>query len=194
MSLNFPIFLGTFVAPKMQRWMVPASNSSKQQSLSDPKQSDANNNNNKETDSGTIMKHILSLTLVTLTDGSLDDTANVLAFEKAYDAYKVETESFDEEVSAAVHAQFDQYRGASQNMPALIHGALNRLDVGQNYQLMHDKVQNFIRQNSDRAEKKDKKTGEILQVAEAKRTRAFGIAKGKNGGCRRWSDVPVGNE
>ena len=141
------------------------------------------------------MKHILKVSLVVWSDGSLNDEGSVKAFVEAYESYKAEAFGLDDAISTAVHKVFDLNHGEAIPMPALIHGALNHLpNVAANYTVMHEKVQNFIRDNSDRAEKKDRKTGEILQYAEPARTRQFGVRKGRGGGCSRWADVPFGKE
>lgn len=133
----------------------------------------------------------LTVTLVTLASGAINEAASIQAFEDKLASFKAELETESGTIADAVNAQFDQYPGASQNVPALCHGALNRLNVQPaNYAVMEQKVLAYIRDNSDRAEKKDRKTGAITQVAEPARTRLFGIKKGVGGGCVRWSDVP----
>ncbi len=132
----------------------------------------------------------LSVKLVEV-DGRIDTDASVSVFADALAAYQVEHELETETISDAIHAQFDAYPGASQNMPALVHGALSRLNVQPaNYAAMEEKVLAFVRENSDRAAKTDKKTGTVTP-GETPRTRLFGIRKGQGGGVVRWSDVPV---
>jgi hypothetical protein len=126
-------------------------------------------------------------TKLVMKDGVIDEEGSALAFASALSAYKAERELEEGTIAAAVHAQFSQYPGASQNMPALINGTLTRLNVTpSNYAPMHDKVQAFIRENSDRLA--DKKKG---VTAEPERTRLFGVKKGVGGGVCRWSDIPV---
>jgi hypothetical protein len=138
----------------------------------------------------TNMALTLTVALVTLASGAINETASIQAFEDKLASFKAELETESGTIADAVSAQFDQYPGAGQNMPALCHGALNRLNVQPaNYGVMEAKVLQYIRDNSDRVEKKDKKTGAILQAAEPQGTRLFHIKKGVGGGVVRNSDV-----
>jgi hypothetical protein len=131
----------------------------------------------------------LSVTLVSGTDNDLD--ANVAAFRTAYCAFVAEREIEDTNIGEAVHAVFDQYPGANINLPALCGFALQRLNVQpESFKKLEERVADFVRENADRHEKKDK-DGVVTQMAEPDRTRTFKIAKGKNGGVLRWSDKPV---
>lgn len=135
----------------------------------------------------------LSLTtaLIVSADGSIDEQASTSAFTAALAAFKAERETEDSTIAEAVGAQFDAYPGASQNMPALVHGVLRALNVNPaNHKTMEAKVLAYIRQNSDRPAVLDKKTKAVLVPAEPPRTRLFGIKKGVGGGVCRWSDVP----
>jgi hypothetical protein len=133
----------------------------------------------------------ITIALATLASGALDDTKNEQTFRSAYSAYKAELETEEATIADAVSAQFDAYPGASQNMPALVHGVLNRLNVDpSNHGTMEEKVLAFVRDNSDRPAKIDRKTKAVLQTAEVSRTRLFGIKKGVGGGVCRWSDCP----
>ena len=134
----------------------------------------------------------LTIALAMLGNGTtLDDSKNEQTFESAYSAFKAELETEDTTIAEAVDAQFSAYPGASQNMPALVHGILQRLNVvPANHKVMEAKVLAYVRKNSDRAQVIDKKTKAITQVAEAPRTRLFGIKKGVGGGVCRWSDCP----
>lgn len=139
-----------------------------------------------------IMALSLTIALVLGSDGKVDDARSEASFQAALAQYKAQRETEETEIAAAVNACFDAYPGAGQNLQALINGALNKLNVQPaNYKVMSDKVSAYIHENSDRVEKRDRKTGAVIAVAEAPRTRLFGIKKGVGGGCRRWSDVPV---
>lgn len=129
----------------------------------------------------------LSIKLVTGTDGLIDEAASTLAFQAAVADYKAQRELEESTIADAVAAQFSAYPGAAQNMDALTSGDLQRLNVQpSNFNTMKEKVQAYVRENSDRVA--DKKKG---IEAEPPRTRLFSIAKGVGGGVRRWSDVPV---
>ena len=133
----------------------------------------------------------LTVALVLSQSGEIDEQASTRSFQDALSNYKAERELEADTISAEVHAIFDQHPGASISMPALTGMTLRALNVQPaNYKTMEEKVQAFIRQNSDRVEKKDKKTGEVVQAAEPSRTRSFGIKKGVGGGVCRWLDVP----
>lgn len=138
----------------------------------------------------------LTIALATLGNGStLDDNKNEQAFQSAYANFKAELETEEDTIADAVDAQFSAYPGASQNVPALVHGVLQRLNVvPANHKTMETKVLSYIRANSDRPAVTDKKTKTVIQAAEASRTRMFGIRKGVGGGCLRWSDQPDSSE
>lgn len=138
-----------------------------------------------------MSKITLLVTLATLPNGQLDDDGSLDAFQSAYDNFKAERDTEESTIAAAVGACFDAHKGASQNMPALVHGALRILNVTpSNHKVMEEKVLAYIRQNSDRPAVIDKKTKAVLTPAEAPRTRLFGIKKGVGGGVCRWADVP----
>jgi hypothetical protein len=134
-----------------------------------------------------IMSTSLTFKLVLSAAGVIDTEASLLAAENAIVAYKADRETEESQIADAVHAQFDEYRGARQNMPALVNGALRYLNVQPaNYKSLAEKVTAYIQANSDR--QANKKEG---IVAEPARTRIFGTKKGLGGGVCRWSDVPV---
>jgi hypothetical protein len=129
----------------------------------------------------------LSITLVSGTDNDLD--ANVAAFTSAYAKFIVENHDMSEKIGAAINAVFDTYRGTVLTMPILANFAMQHLSyTPATFKVLSEKVCEYVRENADRHEKTDK-DGVILQAAEAPRTRAFKIAKGKNGGVTRWSDI-----
>lgn len=139
----------------------------------------------------------LSLTtaLVLSASGEIDEQASTRAFQDALANYKAERELESDTISEQVHAIFDQYPGASIQMPALINMTLRSLNVQPaNYSTMFEKVGAFVRANSDRPATVDKKTKAVLVPAEPARTRSFGIKKGVGGGVCRWSDVPEKSE
>ena len=124
-------------------------------------------------------------------DGVIDEEASLEAFASALAHFKAERETEETHIAQAVAAQFDTYPGAAQNMPALVNGALTFLNVTPStYSVLQEKVAEYIRANADHPAVKSKDGKTILTPAEAKRTRAFSIAKGVGGGVRRWSDVP----
>jgi len=137
----------------------------------------------------------LTTTLVLLDSGEIDEQGSALAFEAELANYKAARETEEATIAAVIHGIFDKYKGASISMPALAGTALRELNVvPANHKVMEEKVLAYVRENSDRAEKKNRKTGAIEQVAEPKRTRTFGIKKGVGGGVCRWEDVPEKDE
>lgn len=133
----------------------------------------------------------LSFALVLATDGTIDTDASLSSAKKTLLTYVAERETESEQIGEAVHAVFDQYKGASINMPALQSMALTHLNVQpESFKVLGERVAQYVRDNADLPEVKDK-AGNVTQAAEPARTRAFKISKGKNGGVRRWADHPV---
>lgn len=129
--------------------------------------------------------------LVRYDNGSvnMDGTADV--FSDRIANYIAEVELEGAQIASAVHMVFDRYRGSKMNVPFIIRQALTHLnETPENSKTLSDRVHVYIQENSDRSEKKDK-DGNVIQVAEPKRTRAFNIGKGKGSSVQRWSDVPV---
>lgn len=136
------------------------------------------------------MNNTITIALVNGTDDDLE--TNVQAFREAYLSYVAERGIEDEQIATAVDAVFDQYKGASINMPALAGFVLQRLNAQpENFTALEERVLDYVRRNADQSELKDKETKAVIRQAEAPRTRTFSIGKGKGGGVRRWSDVPV---
>ena len=132
----------------------------------------------------------LTIALVVTADG-IDQDASRQAFNSALVNYVAEREVEDDNIGSAVHAVFDQYPSANINMPALTSYVLQKLNAQpENFNTLEVRVMEYVRSNADLSEKKDK-AGNIIQSAEAPRTRAFVIGKGKGGGVKRWSDHPV---
>jgi len=128
------------------------------------------------------------------TDGSIDEERSVQAFKDNMEVFKAERLLEEESIGNAVHAVFDRYAGASLNMPALISFTLQGLGAQPaNYMTLEKKIHAYIQQNADQPEKKDRKTGALLQAGEPPRTRTFRIKRGRgdSSGVSRWSDVPT---
>jgi hypothetical protein len=138
----------------------------------------------------TVSATVLSVSLVSGTDDDL--AANLAAFEAQYLAHMDNVVNLTDKIHNAVHAVFDKYPNAPIAMPSLINFAMAHLSyTPDTFKDMSAAVGEYVRENADRHEKTDKETGVVTQVAEAPRTRQFKIAKGKSGGCLRWSDIPV---
>jgi hypothetical protein len=125
------------------------------------------------------MSKTLSFALVLSATGNTDRAASLQAAEVALDKYIAERETEQETISQAVHAVFDQYKGAALTMPTIEGMTLRHLNAQPaNYKTLGKLVLDFVRANAD-------------QKGEAERTRDFGISKGVGGGVRRWCDVPA---
>lgn len=106
-------------------------------------------------------------------DGSIDTLATVAKFEGVLAQFQVERETELATIGAAVHAVFDQYKGATLNMPALVSLSLQKLNVqAETYKALHERVVAFVHDNA----------GE---------NGLFRISKGKGGGVVRVCDVPA---
>jgi hypothetical protein len=130
---------------------------------------------------------------VTLVEGNngIDQDASLNAFRSALATFVVEREIQEDTIANAVHSLFDKYLGVNINMPALCSSVLQALNVQpENFKVMETRVQEYVRQNSDLSEKKDKE-GNVVQIGEPVGTRAFHIAKGKGGGVTRTCDRPI---
>lgn len=137
------------------------------------------------------MATTLTTVLVLTTAGTIDQAASEAAFRTSLANYIAEREVEEGNIADAVHAVFDKYRGASINMPALAGFVLQQLNVQpENFNALEERVMEYVRNNADLPEKKDK-SGKVIQAAEAPRTRTFAIGKGKGGGVKRWSDHPA---
>jgi len=130
-------------------------------------------------------------------DGKVDSDATLAKFSARLAEFEALCEKEDEAIGAAVHNVFDTKvgKGGSINMDGIVTFAIVALNPNaENYAILRDRIKNWVRINSDQPERKDKKTKVVLAEAEPERTRTFQIKKGKDGGVRRWADVPVNPE
>lgn len=117
-------------------------------------------------------------------DGGIDHEATLAKFAGDLLAFEVEQEEEASTIGAAVHALFDQFRGARLNMPYLTGEVLRRLNATpDNYKTLTEKVQGFVRSQSQ-GESFDDGTVEYPQSV-------FVIGKGKGGGVARRADIPA---
>jgi hypothetical protein len=116
-------------------------------------------------------------------DGSIDHEASIGAFAGALLKYEAERETEMEVIAEAVHALFDQYKGARLNTPFLVGETLRRLNAQpENYKVLTEKVQRFIRSQSQ---------GETADDGTVERPNSvLIIGKGKGGGVARRADLP----
>jgi hypothetical protein len=105
--------------------------------------------------------------IVRAADGSIDHEASVSQFAGALRKYEAERETELATVAGAVHAIFDQYKGARLNTPFVVGETLRRLNAQpENYKVLSDRVTEFVRTSP-----------------------AFTIGKGKGGGIARVCDL-----
>ena len=128
--------------------------------------------------------------LVSFSDGSIDEESSLALFSEKVRAH-IESEKYDEtEIENVVHAIFDDYRGAGCSLDYIESQAVVRLRPGKEFHAQFvSRVKRYMQNNMDKVS--DKRTG---AVGEEPRTRLFSCGRGRSGGIRRWSDVPVEEE
>lgn len=118
----------------------------------------------------------LTVTLVSK-DGAIDQEASRQEFNKALAQYVTARETEQSTIADAVSSVFDRHPGTPINMPALASMVLASLNVQpENYSALEGLTLGYVRENA--SEKRE--DGKL-----------FRIGKGKGGGVRRWSDIPV---
>lgn len=140
--------------------------------------------------------------LVRFKDGSVNVDASTDAFNAIVSKYVAQVDLQNETIAASVNAVFDRYPHAKIGIPFMIGQVLVALNVQpENSVELTKRVHAYISENADRPAVREKdangkniKGGKILVPAEPKRTRLFGIGRGKGSSCTRWSDVPVGDK
>ncbi len=114
--------------------------------------------------------------LVRGADGAIDQTATLAKVGEALVAFAALDANQSSDFAKAIDAVFDAHPGVRIPLPALANEAMKSLNVDvMNYQVISERVQTFVRNNSG-----DRETG-----------RKYGMSKGKGGGVGRWSDIPV---
>ena len=112
--------------------------------------------------------------------GSIDVDATVAKFRADVLRHQVERETEQATIGTAVHAVFDEYPGASLNMPYVQSQTLSKLNAQpENFKALGKRVQRFIQENA---------------ANERSAGMTFRIAKGKGGGVSRWVDVPLSDK
>ena len=130
------------------------------------------------------MKIQLEVDLARNSDGSYDHDTMLDSARSALIKLESEKELEQGAIRDAVNACFDQYPGAHINFPALISMTCQRLNAQPaNWAVLAARTAEFIRENSQ-GDVVNKETGEV-QFPNS----PFIVAKGKNGGCYRRSDV-----
>ncbi len=117
----------------------------------------------------------LTVELVLDQAGNVDSQASSDAFDMALSAHIQERETQTEQIAEAVTSLFDQYRGTAIQVPTLSGMAAQRLNAQPaNRKTISGRVADYVRNNAD-----------------GKGQNLFQISKGKGGGVKRVSDLPV---
>jgi hypothetical protein len=120
------------------------------------------------------MSTSLTVTLVLAAGGAIDQDASRAAFNTALSKYIAEREVEQTQIAQATSETFDQYKGASINMPALASMVAQKLNAQPaNFKVLSERVLQYVRDNAQ---------GEDS---------LFVIGKGKGGGCSRRADRPA---
>lgn len=105
-------------------------------------------------------------------NGSIDHESTLAKFAGDLLKWEAAQETENATIGAAVHALFDQFKGARLNMPYVTGEVLRKLNAQpENYKVLTEKVQGFIRSQAE---------GD---------TSPFVIGKGKGGGVARRADL-----
>lgn len=125
----------------------------------------------------------LGMFAVRFVDGSIDHEGTISKFANELSEFAANQEAENATISQAIHAMFDQYKGARLNMPYLTGEVLRRLEAKPDtYKVLTDKVQGFIRSQSQ---------GKTLDDGSVENPQSvFVISKGKGGGVSRRVDQP----
>lgn len=144
-------------------------------------------------DASAFSFNVLASYAVRDTDGKFNFDATMAKFGDRLLEFGALCEQEEGKIGAAVNKVFDEKvsKGGTINMDAIVTFAMPSMNPNaDNYAYLANAIKDWVRLNSDVHEKKSKE-GVVLREAEAPRTRAFYISKGKGGGVRRWADVEV---
>lgn len=130
------------------------------------------------------MATLLTLALVLGSDGKVDKAATLASCDSAIDKYVAQRETEQATIAECVGAIFDQYKGATLNMPFVQNEACRRLNASPaNFKVLQDLAADYVRENSQGAKKED---GTVERPDSL-----FLITKGKGGGVTRRADAPA---
>lgn len=126
---------------------------------------------------------ILTITPTRGADGSVDVAGSIAAFETALTKFIAENEVESKTIAEAVLAVFEQFKGTNILVPAVVGMALQRLNVQPgNFTAMEKKVHQYVSSNSQ---------GDTKDGVQENPESLFVIGRGRNGGARLRSDIPV---
>jgi len=124
----------------------------------------------------------IALYAVRSAQGSIDHECTLAKFAGDLARFAAERETEMADIGKAVHALFDQYRGARLNTPFVVGETLRRLEAKpENYKALSDKVTELIRSQAQGATQDDGSVENPNSV--------FLIGKGKGGGIARRADM-----
>lgn len=103
--------------------------------------------------------------------GEVDTEATVAKFRSDLISHLASQRDQDNKIAVAVHAVFDQYKGARINLPALTNFTLTKLEANaSNYPELTNAIRDYVKSNASEGG-------------------LFLINKGKGGGVIRLSDL-----
>jgi hypothetical protein len=133
------------------------------------------------------MATLITLALVLGSDGKVDKSATLASCDSAIDKYVAQRETEQATIAECVGAIFDQYKGATLNMPFVQNEACRRLNASPaNFKVLQDLAADYVRENSQGA-----KVGEGDSATVEHPESLFLITKGKGGGVSRRADLPA---
>ena len=109
---------------------------------------------------------------------SVDVDATMLNLRNEVERLVIEEELTVGTIRDAVHAVFDTFSGARLNLAALTSFSLQHLDVTpETAGYVTSQIQEYVKKNSGERD-----------------SSIFWVRRGRNGGVKRWSDTPDGEE
>lgn len=128
------------------------------------------------------MSSKMQVKLVHKADGSVDIPASVAKFEMDLEVFIAQNAADEEMVAACVNAVFDQYKGASIQVPAVCTFALREMNANPaNFKVLQERISDYL----DTHNQGDTKDG----VQEFPNS-LFVIGRGRGGGVKRRCDQP----
>lgn len=129
----------------------------------------------------------INVTLIKGKDGTLDRAATLAAAASMFDSYVSTSAQYDVGIAKAVAAVFDANPGVALNAKALASFVTQELQnqgeikvLPANIGALHTALSAYISANSSGVKPEDRALGKL-----------FATGRGRAGGTKRWSDVPV---
>jgi hypothetical protein len=113
------------------------------------------------------MSNNVSSFLVRFSDGSINVSASVAAFETALHGYVKSTEETNSGIDAAVNAVFDKHKGVRMPVPTLVSLALGELNCSaSDWSERSKQVHAYVSNNKGLFEVKKGKSGGVARIAD----------------------------